>query len=80
LKLALNVHELARSNKSLRWLWNNQNNGGERIMAKLNKIYIANYHTQGHVSKNYQYIVKEGGDRSCHHLISCVLEVIYILD
>jgi hypothetical protein len=47
-------------------------------MAKLNKVYITNYHTQGHVTKNYQYFVKEDGDRSCHHLISCFLEVLYI--
>jgi len=47
-------------------------------MAKLNKVYITNDHTQGHVTKNYQYFVKEDGDRSCHHLISCVLEVLYI--
>jgi hypothetical protein len=43
LKLALEIHEPTRSNKNLKLSWDNQRSGGERIMARLDHIYIPNY-------------------------------------
>jgi hypothetical protein len=79
LKLALEIHEPTRSNKSLKLSWDNHKNGGKIIMSRLDWIYIPIYLTSNQASNNSHYFVKGDGIKSNHHLVSCVLEIVKIV-
>ncbi len=78
LKLALEIHEPTRSNRSLKLSWDNQKSGGKIIMPRLDWIYIPNYTTSNQASNSSHYFVKGDGIRSNHHLVSYMLEIVKI--
>jgi hypothetical protein len=41
-KLTLDMSEPARSMENLKYLWDNLRSGNERIMAKLDMVYVSN--------------------------------------
>jgi exonuclease III len=64
LKLASEIHEPTGSNKSLKFSWDNQRSGGERIMARLDHIFIPNYLASNQANNSPHYYVKGDGVRS----------------
>ncbi len=76
LKLALEIHEPTRSNRSLKLSLDNQKSGENK---RLNRIYIPNYLASNQASNSSHYFVKGDGIRSNHHLICCVLEIAKIV-
>jgi hypothetical protein len=78
LKLALEIYEPTRSNKSLKFSWDNQKSKGKIIMPRLDRIYIPIYLTSNQASNNSHYFVKGDGIKSNHHLVSFVLEIVKI--
>jgi hypothetical protein len=79
LKSALEIHEPTRSNRSLKLSWDNQKSGKNKILPRLDRIYIPNYLASNQASNNFHYFVKGDGIRSNHHLVSCVLEIAKIV-
>ncbi len=75
LKLALEIHEPTKSNRSLKLSWDNQKNGKKIIMPRLDRIYIPNYLTFDQASNSSHYFMKGDGIRSNYHLVNCVLEI-----
>jgi hypothetical protein len=75
LKLALEIHEPTKSNKSLKLSWDNQKSGKKIIMPRLDQIYIPNYLTFDQVSNSSHYFVKGDEIKSNYHLVNCVLEI-----
>jgi hypothetical protein len=80
MKLALEIHEPTRSNRSLKLSWDNQKSGGKRIMPRLDQIYIPIYLTSNQVSNSSHYFVKGDGIKSNHHLVSRVLKIVKIAE
>ncbi len=78
LKLALEIHEPTRSNRSLKLSWDNQKSGGKRIMPRLDQIYIPIYLTSNQASNSSHYFVKGDGIKSNHHLVNFLLKIIKI--
>jgi len=76
LKLALEIHESTRSNRNLKFSWDNQRSGRHKIMAKLDHIYITNYLASNQASNSPHYYVKGDGVRSNHHHFSCLLKIV----
>ncbi len=79
LKLALEIHEPTRSNKSLKLSWDNQKSGRKIIMPRLDWIYIPIYLTSNQASNSSHYFVKGDGIKSNHHLVNCGLEIAIIV-
>jgi hypothetical protein len=73
--LALVIHEPTRSNKSLKFSCNNKRSGGERIMARLDQIFIPNYLASNQANNGPHYYVRGDGIMSNHHPINCVFEI-----
>jgi len=76
LKLALEIHEPTRSNRNLKFSWDNQRSGRHKIMVRLDHIYIPNYLASNQAGNSPQYYVKGDGVRSNHHHVSCLLEIV----
>jgi exonuclease III len=74
LKLALEIHEPTRSNRNLKFSWDNRRSGGDRIMARLDHIYIPNYLASNQVNNSSHYHVRGDGVKSNHHHVNCLLE------
>jgi len=79
LNLALEIHEPTRSNRSLKFSWDNQRSGGERIMARLDYIYIPNYLASNQANDSPCYYVRGDGVKSNRHHVSCLLEIVKIV-
>ncbi len=75
LKLALEIHEPTRFNRSLKLSWDNQKSGKNKIMPRMDWIYIPNYLASNQANNSSHYFVKGDGIRSNHHLVNCVLEI-----
>jgi hypothetical protein len=61
LNLALDVSEPTRSVENLKYSWDNLQSDNERIMARLDMVYVSNYF-QGEQSSNISlYAVKGNG-------------------
>jgi len=61
LKLALDVSEPIRSMENVKYSWDNLQSDNERIMARLDKVYVFNYF-QGEQSSNISsYAMKGNG-------------------
>ncbi len=78
LKLALEIHEPTRSNRSLKLSWDNQKSKRKIIMPRLDQIYIPIYLTSNQASNSSHHFVKGDGIKSNHHLVSFVLEIVKI--
>jgi hypothetical protein len=59
LKLALDVSELTRSVENLKYSWDNLQSNNERIMARLDMVYVFN-DFQGEQSSNISLYAMKG--------------------
>jgi len=59
LKLALDVSQPIRSMENVKYSWDNLQSDNERIMARLDKVYVFNYF-QGEQSSNISLYAMKG--------------------
>jgi hypothetical protein len=59
--------------------WDNQRLGEERIMVRLYKVYIAKGLFQNQANRVAHYTIKGDEVKSCHHPISCAMELMEML-
>jgi hypothetical protein len=74
-KSTLDIHEPLRAKGSLIFSWDNQRLGEERIMVRLDKVYIAKGLFQNQANKVAHYTIKGDGVKSYYHPISCAMEL-----
>jgi hypothetical protein len=64
LKLTLDVSEPTKSMENLKYSWDNLRGGNERIMARLDMVYVSNYFQGNQSNKISSYAMKENSVQS----------------